>query len=232
MSLQTIFSLMKGIKPVASVVLATVLLVLLPSCDKPPKEPDEPPILPPLDPVKKVDLSKIQPGEKVEVYVLEDDTFNGEYNVSSRGHIIVPRIGRVKVGGLTTEGAEYAVKRSLEKDQLTTAKVILERLTPPSSGDPTADNSIEGNLSGKVLRPGKYRLVGIAGSRPSAYQAVLQAGGCTRFANKKKAYILRRSADGRYIRIPVDLLAIEKGEAPDVFMAPGDTLHVPEKRVG
>ena len=76
-----------------------------------------------------------------------------------------------------------------------------------------------------------YEVAAVDGRAPTAYQAVLQAGDCIRFAHKKKAHVLRKSGDGRYLRLPADLAAIESGEIEDVVLQSGDTVVVPEKAI-
>jgi protein involved in polysaccharide export with SLBB domain len=210
--------------------------LLLPGCGDPALE-DDGGIIEPGRPVGQPTQgstapSGIRPGEMIDVFVMEDESFNGSYQVRSRGDIIVPKLGRVMIGGLSVSAAESALKRELEKNQLTEATVILDRAS--IKGDESVAESsgaTEVFLSGKVARPGRYTIAGVGGSPPTVHQAVLQAGGCSRFANKKKARILRKSSDGRLIRIDADLLAIESGQSKDIPLATGDIIDVPEKKV-
>lgn len=176
--------------------------------------------------------SGIQPGETLDVFVMEDDSFSGSYEVRSTGHIIIPKFGRVHVGGMSAAAAEKALSKALETDQLTSATVIVDRadLARLNSG-PASTPGTQIFLSGKVTRPGRYTVLGVGDAPPTVHQAILQAGGCTRFAHKRKVHILRRFSDGRLRRVDADLEAIESGLIKDVPLAPGDIVVVPEKKV-
>jgi len=184
------------------------------------------------DPAEKSNPDAIRPGELLDVFVMEDDSFSGRYQVRSQGDIIVPKLGRVRVGGMSVASAEASLKRALEKSQLKSPTVILDRAIVPGTQEAQAAGSgVEVFLSGKVVHPGRYTVTGVAESPPTVHQAVLQAGGCSRFAYKRKAHILRKTPDGRLSKIDTDLQAIEDGEASDVPLAPGDIIVVPEKKI-
>ncbi len=182
---------------------------------------------------KQDDSNQLRPGDTVELFVLDNDEFSGRYLVRTDGSIILRRVGRVMVGNLSPKAAEGAVKRALDAGQLTDARVILEKGVglpkPGTSGDISV---VRVFVSGKVSRPGPYELTPVGGRPPTVYQAVLQAGDCIRFAQKSKVHVLRKSADGRYSKIPADLAAIESGETEDVILLNGDTVVVPEKTIG
>jgi protein involved in polysaccharide export with SLBB domain len=175
----------------------------------------------------------IQPGETLDVFVMEDDSFSGTYKVRSTGHIIVPKLGRVKVGGLSASGAESALTEMLTANKLTKATVLVDRadLARTPGSRPTEFGGTEVFISGKVNHPGRYSVTGIGNAPPTVHQAILQAGGCGRFAHQSKVHVLRRSAGGLLRRIDADLPAIESGSARDVPLAPGDIIVVPEKKV-
>src|SRR5688572_6185265 len=49
--------------------------------------------------IKDADDNLLLPGEAIEVMVMEDDSFNGIYQVRRGGYIIMPRVGRVSLAG-------------------------------------------------------------------------------------------------------------------------------------
>ena len=49
----------------------------------------------------------IRPGDTIDLYVLEDERFNGRFPVRQGGHIVIPKVGRVKVGGLNSGKYEW-----------------------------------------------------------------------------------------------------------------------------
>jgi len=61
------------------------------------------------------------------------------------------------------------------------------------------------------------------------YTAIVHRGGFARFANLKKAYVLRDMGDGLRTRIPVDLKDVKNGVSPDLILEDNDIVVVPEK---
>ncbi len=216
--------------------LPLVAALLATSGCKTPEEPGE--VIPPLGTGSVGNRTPsnsniLRPGDSVDLFVLDHDEFSGRYLVRAQGDIILRKVGRVQVGGMSARSAEAAVKKALDSGQLADAKVILEKSqdNKPQMGD-TRPDSILVFISGKVLKPGRYEVASVGGRPPTVYQAVLQAGDCVRFAHKRKVHILRQSADGKYLRVPADLTAIEGGEIEDITLLSGDTIVVPEKTFG
>ena len=260
-------------------------------------------------PVPEEDL--ILPGDNLEIFVVEDASFNGRYQVRRGGYIILPAVGRIAVAGKTMQGAEAEVRRALEATQLQHATVMVEKVEgsdvesgpviflagefnnphpfriPPGT-KPTVVNVIlscgglkddadltrvkvmrivanknvveevnvqkilEGSgltsdltlsdgdvlmvpagalnfiyVTGRVNRPGTQPLH--PGDRLTAFSAILNAGGFSRFADQKKVYVLRESPDGTKTRIPVNILAIQHGREADLPLVGTDIVIVPEK---
>jgi len=253
----------------------------------------------------------VVPGENLEVFVNEDPSFNGIYQVRRGGYIIMPQVGRIAVAGKTLSAAEAAVKRALQSSQLHNASVMIERKQGadlengpliylsgefreprpwhiPSGITPTLVNVIlssggvsdkadltrvrvmriaanksvveevnvakilegggltsdlalgEGDVitvpagpsnlvyvTGNVVHQGSFPLK--QGERVSAYAAILQNGGFARFADQRRVYVLRALPDGTKAKLPVDIIAIKKGQRPDVQLQSNDILVVPEK---
>ena len=253
----------------------------------------------------------IVPGENLEVFVNEDPSFNGRYEVRRGGYIIMPQVGRIAVAGKTIPGAEVAVKHALQSSQLHHASVLIERVqgsdiengpliyrhgefnqaTPfhiPKNITPTLVNVIlssggttdkadltrvrvmriaankgvveevnvlkildgggltsditldEGDvitipagptsvvyLTGNVMRQGTFPLK--VGEKLSAYDAILQNGGFSRFAKQSGIYVLRAVPDGSKVKLPVDVTGIKKGRRAYVLLQSGDIIVVPEK---
>ncbi|MEI8340015.1 MAG: SLBB domain-containing protein [Verrucomicrobiota bacterium] len=257
------------------------------------------------------DEGLILPGENLEVFVVEDSSFNGRYPVRRGGYIILPAIGRINVAGKDLQAAEGAVKKALESSQLHHASVMIEKVEGAdvesgpviylagefknprpfripagtkstlvsvilssggvtdradltrvkvmrvaankgvvdevnvekilAGGGLTSDLALnEGDVvvvpggtantifvTGNVKRQGAQVLK--LGEKLNAYDSILQSGGFARFADIKKVYVLRASPDGTKIKIPVNIAAIQKGQAPDVPLLSNDIVVVPEK---
>jgi protein involved in polysaccharide export with SLBB domain len=82
-------------------------------------------------------------------------------------------------------------------------------------------------ITGRVNHPGSIPLK--PGSKITAYAAILNSGGFGRFADLKKVYILRATPDGTKVKIPINILAIQRGRAPDLPLEGNDIIVVPEK---
>ena len=186
-------------------------------------------------------------GDRLELFVKEDPSYNNTYVVRERGDIILPQLGRIPVAGLSVSGAQERIELELEKRQLTSASVILDRVsrarpqvqasgTPGAGGVPTsamiAPQQISVYMTGKVNRPGQHTLALPADHPLGAYEAILISGGISRFGDEQKVHIMRTGSDGKKHRIPINLRSIEKGKADDLAIGHGDIVVVPEKIFG
>lgn len=99
--------------------------------------------------------------------------------------------------------------------------------------DPKVTVSIDKSMSyrysvvGAVAQPGIH----LMGRRLTAYEAIMEAGGVTNLADKKKVFVLRRTANGTLAPTIVDIAAIERGKKPDdYYLSPGDQVFVPNNK--
>lgn len=172
-------------------------------------------------------------GESLEVFVMEDPSFSGTYRVRERGDIILPKLGRIDVVGMSVEAVQTKIKAGLEASQLKSATVIVDRVgkvTPASISDMP---KLLVYVVGSVNRPGQHMIAlqdEGGGGGATAYEAVLIAGGVNMFADEKHAYVLRRTSSGERSKIPVDLRALRMGTGRDVPLGEGDMIVVPQRR--
>jgi polysaccharide export outer membrane protein len=171
---------------------------------------------------------RIQVGDQVDVFVLEDSTFNGTFFIRPSGDIIMPKVGRVTVQGLTLTDAEARIKQTLQANQLRQATVIVD---PGTRGEEAETGGLTVRMSGEIGQTGRLTVRPLGNAPVSAYQAIVDAGGFKPFANKRKGYILRNSAAG-VARIEVNFEAVETGKAEDPTVYEGDTIVVPKKLFG
>lgn len=174
------------------------------------------------------DIAVIRPGDILEVYVLEDEAFNGKYQVRSGGHVIFPKVGRVQVAGKSLAEAERAIKASFETTQLRQASVILER---QGQAGPKVADGVSVYVHGAVEEGGRRTIPYIAGEPPTVYQAILESGGFAHWANKRQVTITREGG-GSQGRIVVDVQAVIEGKARDVPLLDRDIIYVKEKAFG
>lgn len=163
----------------------------------------------------------IVPGENLEIFVNEDASFNGRYQVRRGGYIILAQVGRVSVAGKTLAQTEASVKRALESSQLTRATVLVERI---SGTDVETGPLIY--LSGAFRSPRPYRIP--AGTAPTLVSVILSCGGVATNADLSRVKIMRM-AGGKSVIEEVDLAKILAGGGlnNDVSLIEGDVITIP-----
>ena len=164
----------------------------------------------------------ILPGESVQLFVLEDETFNGLYQIRQGGYIIMPRIGRVQLAGKDLPSAEKAVKDALETTQLRQATVMVERtkgVFDTGSGDVIY-------LAGEFRTPGPLRLP--QGFAPTVVTTILRSGGITEVGDLEAVKVLRLESGSALVEdINVKAILEGTGLQSDLALNAGDILVVP-----
>jgi protein involved in polysaccharide export with SLBB domain len=164
------------------------------------------------------------PGENIELYVNEDASFNGKYEIRRGGYIILAQVGRIPIAGKTIEQAEAAVRRALEDSQLHHASVMLERI----SGSDVATGPLI-YLSGEFKNPRPYRIP--SGTAPTLVGVILSSGGVNEKADLSRVRVMRM-AGGRGV---VEIINVQKildgtstgGLTSDIVVGEGDVITVP-----
>jgi polysaccharide biosynthesis/export protein len=145
----------------------------------------------------------------------------------SKTGITVPPDGRisfylipegVRVVGKTTQQVQEEIQKKLDE------YIIDPQVTVYLDKAMSARYSVLGDVG----KPG----VMIMTRRVSVMEAIAEAGGVLNTGDKKKVAILRRKSDGSLSMIPVNLSAIEKGQAKEMaYLTPGDQVIVPGNRL-
>lgn len=163
------------------------------------------------------------PGENVELYVNEDASFNGKYQIRRGGYIILAQVGRIPVAGKTIEQAEAAVRRALEDSQLHHASVMLERI----SGTDVATGPLI-LLNGEFKNARPYRIP--SGTAPTLVGVILSSGGVSEKADLTRVRVMRMSG-GRGVVEEVNVQKILDGNGggltSDVTLGEGDVITIP-----
>lgn len=121
----------------------------------------------------------------------------------------------VLVGGRTTFEVEDIITKELNE-------YIIE---PKVTVTLVKAGSARYAVMGKVGVPG----VRIMDRKVSINEAILEAGGLIKGADKTKVFIAHFSPEGFLEREQVDWEGIEKGKVPTIFLKPGDQVFVGEK---
>jgi polysaccharide biosynthesis/export protein len=165
----------------------------------------------------------ILPANNLEVFVNEDTSYNGRYQVRRGGYIILPQVGRVMVGGKTIAQAETAVRKALQATQLRKATVMIERFEGVND-EPGPLIYLSGEF--KNARP--YRIP--PGTAPTLVSVILSAGGVTDQADLTHVKVMRMAAN-RSVVEEVNVKKIMQGDsgglASDLTLTEGDVVVVP-----
>jgi polysaccharide export outer membrane protein len=160
-----------------------------------------------------LDEYKIGPSDLIEISVFQVPELNKTVRVGARGTLTLPLIGKVEAGGLTAQQLETLIARKLSESYLQDPQVsvfikeyVSQRVT------------VEGNVN----KPGVFPVSG----KITLLQVVAMAGGLDKLADENDIKLFRERKDGTRETIPLDLVPIRKGEAPDPALLSGDVVQV------
>jgi protein involved in polysaccharide export with SLBB domain len=163
----------------------------------------------------------VVPGENLEVFVNEDPSFNGIYQVRRGGYIIMPQVGRIAVAGKSLAAAEAAVKRALQSSQLQNASVMIER---KQGAD--IENGPLVYLSGEFKSPRPWHIP--SGVTPTLVNVILSSGGVTDKADLSRVKVMRIAASkGVVEEVNVSKILEGGGLTSDLTLGEGDVITIP-----
>lgn len=153
-------------------------------------------------------------GDVLTVSVWKNEELTATVPVRPDGHISLPLVGEVEVGGRTPEAVRALLSTSY-KEYITSpgVSVVVDEI-----------NSRKIFIMGEVQLSGVYDIL-----QPTRLlQAIAMAGGLTEFAKKDQVIVLR-DVGGTQQRTVVSIKDIQSGRGLDanVRLKPGDTIIVP-----
>jgi polysaccharide biosynthesis/export protein len=153
---------------------------------------------------------KVGPSDVLFVRVWNEQQFTGPASVQENGHITLPLVGDLEVGGKTPNEIQQIVAKALTKYVVRP----LVTVTVQSVG------SKKYYMDGLVARPGEYLLI----TPTTVFEAISKADGLQEFANPKKIYVLRGTQ-----RIPFNYKEVIHGKNmnQNIQLQPGDHVVVP-----
>ena len=165
--------------------------------------------------------SLILPGDNLEVFVVEDASFNGRYQVRRGGYIILPAVGRISMAGKTVQTAEAEVAKALEGSQLQHATVMVEKV---EGADIESGPVIF--LAGAFKNPHPFHIP--TGTKPTVVNVILSCGGVTDDADLTRVKVMRVVGNKSVVE-PVNVQKILDGNglSSDLTLNDGDVLQVP-----
>lgn len=174
-----------------------------------------------IQPATQVQDSIILPGDNLEVFVVEDASFNGRYQVRRGGYIIMPSVGRIFVAGKSFQQAEGEVRKALESSQLQHATVMVEKV---EGSDIESGPVIY--LSGEFRNPRPFVIP--SGTKPTVVSVILSAGGVTDKADMTRVRVMRVVSNKSVVEEEnVQRIMEGSGLTSDLTLDSGDVLMIP-----
>ncbi|MBI5235094.1 MAG: polysaccharide biosynthesis/export family protein [Deltaproteobacteria bacterium] len=152
----------------------------------------------------------------LEIAVWKNAELTKVVNVRPDGRISLPLIGDVAAAGLTPVELHDAIVARLKEYQDTAIVSVIVNSV----------NSYRIFMLGEVKTPGAHQLK----TKTTVIQAIAIAGGFTQYASRNKMVIIRKSPDGKGVRIPVpfdDIVQSDESTNKNLYLLPGDTIFVP-----
>jgi polysaccharide export outer membrane protein len=153
-------------------------------------------------------------GDVVEIRVFREPDLAGIYVVSPQGDVDFPLIGPIRFLGKDAYLLADEIKARLEPDYLKHAQVTLIV---------REHNSQKIHVLGEVNKPGSFAYE----PGMTIIQALAYAGSFTKLAGRNDVKVTRLSPGGVQ-KFTLRVGDMEKGEAPNFDLSPGDIVWVPE----
>jgi polysaccharide biosynthesis/export protein len=162
-------------------------------------------------------LLQLGPGDSVAIQVYGQPDMSSTVYVGDDGSIEVPLAGPVQVTGLSPSQASARIENALKN-----GKILVD---PHVSITVATSRSQRVSVLGQVGIPGRYPIE----SNTSIFDLLATAGGIGA-TGSNTIFIIRKDADGKEVRFPVDLkgLASGGGAIPTIALKGGDSVYVPK----
>jgi len=171
---------------------------------------------------------RIQPGDTLDVSVIEDPSLNRQTLVTPDGRISLPLAGVLRAGGLTIEQVQRSLANALSENFASRPNVFVSvvEITPEEE-----ELEVLGVfVMGEVASPGRIEVE----PGTTLLQALAMAGGPTRFAATKRVQWRRTNSKTGEQLIAIynyrDIVAGKIG-VPLRPLRAGDVIVVPERRL-
>lgn len=160
----------------------------------------------------------IGPADVLKIDVWRNQEMSTEARVRPDGTITVPLLGDVEASGKTPSVLRQELKGRLEKWMRDGSAVVVTVAV-------SEVHSYRFTVNGEVARAGVFT----ADNYVTVVDAIALAGGFTRYAERDKIVILRRTQNGQVRKVPIDFRAIATGDhiEMNLVILPGDTVIVP-----
>jgi len=173
---------------------------------------------------------RIEPGDVLQIEVLEDPSLNRNALVLPDGRINFPLIGGVKASGRSVGTVQTAIATALAPNFATTPNVFVTINSLAAGATAFAPKTIDVYVLGEVNNPGKVPV----DHGTSLLQFLAESGGFTKFAATKRIQLRRTDRKtGKAVVYGFNYKAIENGaaSASSIVLRDGDVIVVPERRL-
>src|SRR5262249_9250099 len=158
----------------------------------------------------------LSPNDLIQIEVFQEEDLRTSAKISKEGTTTLPRLGNVKLAGLTMGQATARLTELLKKDYLVNPRVSMTVVSFSKK---------RFTVLGQVNSPGIKEMPDQESI--DLLEAIGMAGGYTRIANPSKITIKRREGANETV-IQVDGKAMAKGNGKGFQIKPGDTITVAE----
>ncbi|VFM97355.1 MAG: polysaccharide export outer membrane protein [Candidatus Kentron sp. G] len=161
---------------------------------------------------------RLNPQDLVNITVLHVPELSTTQHIGNTGHIQLPLIGHIRIGGLTVEEAQQRIAGELSRDYLQDPRVnvFVEKY-----------QGLKFTVLGAVGRPGVFDITG----RITLLQGLAMAGGFTRGAKEKQIVLIRMHRPGHSQAYIIDSEKVQCGALADPILVGGDRIVVPKFEV-
>ena len=163
-------------------------------------------------------IRKLGPSDRIQIVVYQEDDLNTIVTLDDKGMVMLPLLGKTKLGGMTVEAATTNLQEAYGKDYLVHPEVNISVLQ-------YAERHF--SVLGEVQRPGSFDIPD--NENVNILEAMALAGGYTRLGSPSKVSV-RRIVNGETVIYKLDADALAKDKKGKLFeIMPDDIIVVGEK---
>ncbi len=185
---------------------------------------------------------RIQPGDVLNMEVLEDPSLNRNLLVLPDGTVSLPLVGAISASGKSVDSMRSAISAALASKFASPPTIFLSvgQLNPTTqavanaaaglaASSVTSSGLISVYALGEVNKPGRLDIE----PGTTLLQFLAENGGLTKFAATKRIQLRRAdSKSGKETLYNFDYKAVQRGaSAPVIVLREGDVVVVPERRL-
>lgn len=169
---------------------------------------------------------RVQPGDRLQIEVLEDESLNRDVLVRPDGRITMPLAGTLAASNRTTEQIGDDLSRMLSPN-FASAPTVFVSLSSIAEEDEV--EPIDVYVVGEAESPGKYEV----DPGTTLLQLFAEMGGFSRFAATKRVMLRRndRSGNEAVYKFNYDAILEGTGTGAATRLADGDVIIIPQRRL-